>query len=108
MGKQLNITHDENKYTLEFNRRVVANLEDRGLNIETLFAKPIKSFPMLFASAFQMHHKHLNSEITDEIFETINDKETFLSNLIEMYSDTMATVLEEPTEQGNVAWEKNW
>lgn len=107
MGKQLNITHNDNEYTLEFNRRVVGLMEDKGLNIQTLFEKPVKSFPMLFAGAFHMHHKGLAQNVIDSIFDTIENKEAFLEGLIEMYGETISTVLEEP-EQGNAQWEKNW
>ena len=49
-----------NKYTLEFNARVIKNMERRGFQLSTDY--PYTMIDDLFLGAFQMHHKGITPE----------------------------------------------
>ena len=48
------------KYTLEFNARVIKNMERRGFQLNTDY--PYTMIDDLFLGAFQMHHKGITPE----------------------------------------------
>jgi hypothetical protein len=108
MGKKLTINFEKNEYTLEYNRRIVAMLEDKGINQQAIYEKPVKTIPALFAGAFYMHHKNLNGDLIERIYESISDKEGFLQALITMFLEPMESIFEEPATEGNASWEKGW
>ena len=55
-----------NVYTLEFNARVVKNMERRGFKIDTDY--PLTMVDDLFLGAFQAHHKGMTPERAREIW----------------------------------------
>ena len=57
--------NEGNKYTLEFNARVVKNMERRGFKIDTDY--PHTMIDDLFLGAFQMHHKGMMPEKVKEL-----------------------------------------
>ena len=55
------------EYTLEYNRKSVAKVEQAGLNVKELDSKIMTMTPLLFWGAFLMHHPHMTREQTDKI-----------------------------------------
>ena len=107
--KSLHITFEGKTYTLEFNRKSVETMERQGFVASDISDKPMTTLPALFAGAFIMHHKFLNKEIIDRMFNKITNKEVFIEKLSEMYNEPLVTLIEEPEEdEGNATWEPNW
>lgn len=110
MAKHITFTFtDGNKYTLEFNREAVQALESRGFNLTKLAEAPANNIPRLFAGALRMHHPRLKPAMVDKMLEYIGDKEKLLPRLIEMYNETVDSVMDDPEDESKkVTWEANW
>ena len=89
------ILKDENgtSYTLEFNARVVKNMERRGFKIDTDY--PLTMIDDLFLGAFQMHHKNISPERVKEIWKFQNRKDDLLPVLIKLYMKPLEEMMEE-------------
>ena len=72
-----------NTYTLEFNARVVKNMERKGFKIDTDY--PLTMIDDLFLGAFQMHHKGMMPERAKAIWKQQNRKDELLGALIKLY-----------------------
>ena len=75
--------NDGNKYTLEFNARVVKNMERRGFKIDTDY--PRTMIEDLFVGAFQMHHKGMMPEQIMGIWAQQTKKDELLGLLTKLY-----------------------
>ena len=97
---------DGNKYTLEFNARVVKNMERRGFKIDTDY--PHTMIDDLFLGAFQMHHKGMMPEKVKEIWKQQNRKDDLLGILTKLYMKPLEDLMAEPEgEEDNAdpTWE---
>ena len=95
------------KYTLEFNARVVKNMERRGFKIDTDY--PLTMIDDLFLGAFQMHHKNIMPEKVKQIWKYQRGKDELLGILTKLYmkplEDLMADDKDEENENDNPTWE---
>ena len=108
-AKQLNFIFDDKEYTLEFNRRTVAEMEKKGFIVSEITDKPMTCLPALFAGAFLAHHRHVKQDVIEKIYSTLTKKEELIGKLAEMYNEPIAALLEEPEEaKGNVNWTATW
>ena len=57
MAKQLKMEFEGNEYTLEYNRRTVAEMEKKGFVASEITEKPMSTLPALFAGAFLANHR---------------------------------------------------
>jgi len=80
-------------YTLEFNSRVVKNMERRGFKIDTDY--PLTMIDDLFLGAFQMHHKNISPDRVKEIWKFQNRKDDLLPVLIKLYMKPLEEMMEE-------------
>ena len=97
---------DGNKYTLEFNARVIKNMERRGFQLNTDF--PHTMIEDLFLGAFQMHHKGMMPEKVKEIWKQQTKKDELLGILTKLYMKPLEDLMAEPEgeeENENPTWE---
>ena len=95
-----------NKYTLEFNARVVKNMERRGFKIDTDY--PHTMIDDLFLGAFQMHHKGVMPEKVKEIWKQQTHKDDLLGILTKLYMKPLEDLMAEPEgddENADPTWE---
>ena len=95
-----------NKYTLEFNARVVKNMERRGFKIDTDY--PYSMIDDLFLGAFQMHHKGMTPERAKKIWADQTKKDDLLGVLTKLYMKPLEELMAEPDGEGedaNPTWE---
>ena len=95
-----------NKYTLEFNARVIKNMERRGFKIDTDF--PHTMIDDLFLGAFQMHHKGMMPERVKEIWKQQTKKDDLLGILTKLYMKPLEDLMAEPEgddENADPTWE---
>ena len=95
-----------NKYTLEFNARVVKNMERRGFKIDTDY--PHTMIDDLFLGAFQMHHKGMMPEKVKEIWKQQTKKDDLLGILTKLYMKPLEDLMAEPEgedENADPTWE---
>lgn len=110
MAKTLTVKgKDGTEYTLEYTRKSIELMEKRGFKITEIQDKPVSTLPALFAGAFLAHHKFIKTEIIDEIFSKLRNREELLNKLAEMYNEPILAMMEEPEEsEGNLDWEASW
>ena len=109
MAKQLIFTFEDKEYTLEFNRRTVAEMEKKGFIASEIIDKPMSSLPTLFAGAFLANHRFIKQETIDAIYSKLTKKEDLIGKLAEMYNEPIMALVEEPEEdKGNVNWTATW
>ena len=97
--------NEGNKYTLEFNARVVKNMERRGFKIDTDY--PRTMIEDLFVGAFQMHHKGMLPERIMAIWQQQSKKDELLGLLTQLYMKPLEELMAEPEgeEDANPTWE---
>ena len=93
-------------YTLEFNRQSVRMMESQGFAADELTKKPVTMIPLLVQGAFMKNHKGLKRATVDDIYDGVADKSAFIAALVELYSETVSTLLSdaEDDKEGNVSW----
>lgn len=93
-------------YTLEFTRKSIEVMEKQGFVVEEVAKKPVTYLPTLFAGAFYVHHRFMKREDIDKIYERMTKKEQLISKLVEMYNESVVTLLDDPAEgkEGNLDW----
>lgn len=97
---------DGKEYTLSFNLKTVRQMSDNGFNIQQVSENPITLIPRLFAGAFLRYHRTIPQSKIDEIWEQIEDKEGFITALVELYNDPVDKLFGEPEETAKKAkWE---
>ena len=94
---------DGREYTLEFNRKSVVKAEQAGLDINKLGEKSMMMIPLLFWSAFLMHHPHMTQEQTDKIyFEGLGGlTEKEMEYLGKLYAEPYQTLVASEEKTGN-------
>ena len=95
-----------NKYTLEFNARVIKNMERRGFQLNTDF--PYTMIDDLFLGAFQMHHKGITPERAKAIWAQQTKKDDLLGVLTKLYMKPLEDLMAEPEsedENATPTWE---
>lgn len=108
MAKLITFNYKGADYTLEYTRRTVVEMENKGFVVSDVTEKPMSCLPALFAGAFLAHHRAVKREVIDEIFKAMPKKEELIGKLAEMYSEPLETLLEEPEEASNFNWGANW
>lgn len=95
-----------NKYTLEFNARVVKNMERKGFKIDTDY--PVTMIDDLFLGAFQMHHKGIMPERVKTIWKQQRKKDDLLGILTKLYMKPLEDLMDEDEsedENADPTWE---
>ena len=87
---------DGNEYTLEFNARVVKNMERRGFKIDTDY--PHTMIEDLFLGAFQMHHKSVTPDKVKDIWAQQTHKDDLLGILTKLYMKPLEDLMAEPDD----------
>ena len=109
MSKQLEFEHDGKKYTLEFTRRTVSEMEKKGFIASEITDKPMTTLPALFAGAFLANHRFVKQETIEEIFSKLTKKKDLIGKLAEMYNEPIMALVEDPEEnKGNISWTATW
>lgn len=109
MAKQIEFEFDGKKYTLEYTRETVKQMERDGFRSSDVIDKPMNSLPRLFAGAFKAHHKYgTKPETINKIFNSFTNKDALFEKLAEMYNYPMEEMLDEPDEGNAIAWEASF
>ena len=101
---KITMTYGKTEYTLEYNRQSVKTMESQGFVLDELTTKPVTMIPMLFAGAFYKNHRGMKRALVDEIFEGITEKSALLEALMEMYAETLSSLTDGNSGEGNVSW----
>lgn len=108
MARNVSFEFEGVRYTLEFTRRSVKKMEDGGFDVTQVEHRPMTMYPKLFEGAFIAHHPFIKKGLADTIYSKLKNKAELMDALADMYSDTLMSILDEPSEsEGNVTWETN-
>ncbi len=95
-----------NRYELEFNSRVVKNMERKGFKVDTDY--PNTMIDDLFLGALQMHHKGVTPERARGIWKFQRKKDDLLGALVKLYMKPLEDLMAEPEDEednGDPTWE---
>ncbi|MGN0535740.1 MAG: DUF5055 domain-containing protein [Eubacterium sp.] len=105
MAKQITFEYEGKNYVLEFTRKSVKTMEQGGFNLSEVKNKPVSLLPELFAGAFLAHHRFADKKVINEIYDQMTNKDELIEILIDMYNDTLVTVMGGTEEtEGNISW----
>ena len=104
MQTKISFPYEGKDYYLEFTRKTVKTMEDRGFIASRVAETPMSVLPELFAGAFLANHKYTKREVIDEIFEKMKDKQALVETLAKMYNEPLAALMEECDEGNAIAW----
>ncbi len=100
--KPVTLEYDGTVYTLEFNRNSVMSAERAGLVISDVQNMPANTIPLLFYSAFKMHHPAIKRAETDAILDGIGGLSiSFFERLAELYTAPTKALIHADDESGN-------
>ena len=108
MAKKMDIEHNDVKYVLEYTRKSVEMMERQGFEIEELQRKPMTYLPALFAGAFLAHNRVEKSDVIVKTYAELPNKGDMLGKLVEMYSDPIVALMDDPEAEGNASWTVDW
>ena len=95
------------KYTLEFNARVVKNMERNGFKIDTDY--PYSMIEKLFVGAFQMHHRGMQTDKIMDIWKFQKGKDELLGILTKLYMKPIEELMDdEKGEDGETVENPTW
>lgn len=108
MAKTIKIPYGGKTYTLEYTRKTVSVMEKQDFKITELGDKPVTMLLKLFKGAFLANHPNTKDETKETIYYGLKNRSKLTEVLIDMYSDTYATLLgndEDEADEGNSGWE---
>ena len=106
MSTKITFSYGGTDYCLEYNKRTVKQMEDRGFIPSKILEAPMTYLPELFAGAFLANHRFVKKEIIDDIFDAMGDKKQLVNTLIEMYNEPINALTEDADEGNAIAWTK--
>jgi len=99
-------TSDGKEYKLGYDRDSCARMSRKGFKIEDIKDAPIIAIPKLIYGAFLLYHSDLSQSQIDEIWTEVKGKEALMYKLVELYSEPINSLLEEPKDDAkNATWE---
>ena len=102
---KITLTHNDKEYTLEYSRQSVKTMEQQGFVLDEISSKPMTMIPLMFQGAFIKNHKGIKRNLMDDIYKGIPNRSELLEALMEMYADTLSTLMDDsPEDSGNVTW----
>ena len=102
---KITLTHNDKEYTLEYSRQSVKTMEQQGFVLDEISSKPMTMIPLMFQGAFIKNHKGIKRSLMDEIYKDIHNRSELMEALMEMYADTLSSLMDDSTEDlGNVTW----
>lgn len=109
MAKTITLTFEDIEYTLEFTKNTIKRMEDAGFVIQEAKTKPMTTLPTLFAGSFLARNKWVKQDTIDKIYEKLTDKEGLMQKLIEMYTEQVEALFDEPEpSEKNAVWGANF
>ena len=101
---KITISYDKKDYVLEYSRQSVRTMEAQGFVLDDIAAKPMMMIPMLFQGAFIKNHRGIKRNLMDEIYEEISNKTDLITALMELYTETLSTLMDDKADAGNATW----
>lgn len=101
---KISFTFDGKDYCLEYTRKTVKNMEDRGFVAARILEAPMTVLPDLFAGAFLANHKFTDRKVIDAIFDKMQDKKQLVETLTQMYNEPIEALMADGDEGNGIQW----
>lgn len=103
---QINFEYNGKKYCLEYTRETVKMMEAMEFSIDDFKDKPATRIEQLWMGAFLANHRKTSNTVIKDLYDKMKDKEALVTKLIELYNDTLSTLMPDKDEdsEGNVEW----
>lgn len=98
MARVIQITHDDTEYSIGFDRRIFATMEDNGVRLDELMKTPIRALTVLFAYGLRKYHPTLQVGKIDDILTTFledHDGSQLIEFAMEEYNSFFGMPLED-------------
>lgn len=108
MSTKISFSYDGKDYCLEYTRKTVKQMEDRGFIAARIVEAPMSVLPELFAGAFLANHKYTDRKVIDAIYDKMKDKKALIGTLTTMYNEPIEALMSDSSEEdeGNaISWE---
>ena len=106
MATTISFTYDGKDYCLEYTKRTVKQMEEKGVSPARVLEAPVTMLPELFAGAFLANHKFTKREVIEEIYAKMHDKRELVETLSQMYNEPISALMEDGDEGNGIAWTK--
>ena len=74
------------------------------LSLQEVTSGKVTAVRELFMAAFIKHHPHIKPSVANGFFDAMPDKSALYEKLVEMYGETVGTLLDEPDEGKAISW----
>lgn len=101
---KINLTYKNTEYTLEYDRKSVKIMEGQGFVLDEVDSKPATMIPMLFEGAFIKNHRGTKRKLLEELYNEIPQKSDLIMVLVEMYAETLGSLMDDNDGEGNAQW----
>ena len=101
---QINFDYNGKHYCLEYTPETIKQMEAAGFTMSDFGDRPATRTEQLWAGAVMANCRKTSSTIIKELYSKMKDKETLVTNLIEMYNNTLAYLMPDEDDEGNVEW----
>lgn len=101
----IEVTYQKNTYKFGFTRAAAQAAEREGFVAAELGNKPNVMIPILVYHAAAAYNNGVKRKLVTKIFDDIQDKDEFISALLEEYAETVNTLVQN-NEQGNATWKR--
>jgi hypothetical protein len=101
----IEITYNGETYRFGFTRATAKAAEQEGFVVGEVTDKPTLMIPILIYHAATAYNKGIRRKLVEEIYDEIQDKDEFLTVLLEEYVNVAGSLFE-TNEQGNATWKR--
>ena len=106
-NKKIEITDGDKKYTLEFNRAVVLQMDKEKFDIQAANEHPVSTMADLFLGAFIKNHPNISKDEKLNVLSNIDDKEGLFKELANMYAEPLESLFGKSKNSKNLPWHVN-
>ena len=105
MAKAIRFTFKDEEYVLQFTKRTIKEMEDKGFRIREIGDRPMTLWPMLFKGAFLANHRSTKESVVEEIYDAMPNKQALVEAMIELYDEPYSAMMDDPDDAvPNVNW----
>ncbi len=107
MNTKINLTHNDEKYVLEYDRYSIKLLERAGFKFDEFLDRPMTNIELAFAGAFYKNHPKVPQTTIDEIYDECPNKTDLIIALKNMIDECYQALIgdNEEKKSGNTSWE---
>lgn len=102
---QINFDYNGKHYCLEYTLDTIKQMQEAGFSLSDMDEKSAIRIEQLWLGAFFAHHrKAIGDGIAKKLYFEMKGKEELLTALVKMYNNTLANLMPDEDDEGNVEW----